>query len=346
MSPKTTFYLAIFAVGAFLVSFLAVGCIETIEGHEVGVIQTWDGVQDEVLLDGTHFINPFYTTVYVYDASEQLYNFGSKRKGEKIERDSGEILCKSSDAQKVWLSGTFRYRADKTKMPLIHKEARTDYESKWIEPTVTGVLKGLCEKHEAKAIYAGSRDEIRAAGFKVFRKHSALVKNGMVAEDLIIDLVRLEPDYEKVISDTMTAKEEAVLAIQQRKTAEEHALAVKAGAQANVQKMEQTARANRLAAEQVAQGEAYKVEAKAKAQLAAAKMQAEGIQVKGLAQAKAAAALREGKYAGPAGARRASVEIQTVQAKALSAAFPRLQHAGAHTLDTLLQRVGFSGTTK
>lgn len=242
--------------GLLAVTMLALGSgcnFVDVGGGQRAVVEDLQGPQPKALRPGFHIL-PFWTDTFKYSVQDETYTFGAGRADEKLGRDSGEILAKASDKQKVWLSGVLRYRLDPLKIIYegddgptgIHTEVADDYEARWVEPTVTSVIKGLIDDYEATEVFAGAREEVRSKTLDTLRNHSTFTSNGIIVEDFVLDLVRLEREYEKIISKTMTAKEAKVLAEQQRKTAEEEAKAAQAQAEAKVLVQELSAAISRL----------------------------------------------------------------------------------------------------
>lgn len=322
-------------------------CVE-VEGNEVAVIEDMAGPQKQVLGPGLHMLTGFRNADFKYPISDQTFVMGPKGKRgaeanpeRMISRliDEEELLVKSKDGQKVWISLTLRYALDRTRIIHqcpgkdgglcgIHVEARNTYETKWIRPEVVRITKDIATEYTAKEIYAEKRPELNLRVEKLLSDNKDLGGRGILVKTFVLDLVRLEEQYENEIAATVLQDQRRIRAEKERAAAEEEAKAARAKAQAEVETRTQKAEAAKAERMKAAEAERFEAEQRAK-----------GLLAQGEAEATVAKLKRESNYAGTAGERRMRVELAKYQAEAAKGLFPNATNIGDPTLRQVLDQL-------
>jgi regulator of protease activity HflC (stomatin/prohibitin superfamily) len=322
-----------------LISTGCMTCAE-IEGSEVAVVETTSGPEEFTLNPGFHMLFGIRNDVYTYPINDQTFIMGETTKG-KSEIDEGELVVKTRDSQKVWVSFTLRYALDRAKIIYpcrgidgkelagfcgIHVEARDIYESKWIRPEASRIIKDLASTYTAKEIYAAKRksfnDEIELG----LNDNKDLGKKGIMIKTFVLDLVRLEPEYEKAISDTMLQEQLKEKAEKEAEASKQAAVAAREKAQAEVEIKTQKAEAKKQERMKAAEAERFEAEQKAIGLLAQGKAEAEVSKLK-----------KNAEYDGVAGERRMKVEIARHQAEAAKGLFANANVVGGMTVEAMMQ---------
>lgn len=335
-------------------------CVE-VQGNEIAVIETLDGPQEHPLGPGLHALFGIRNDDFKYPINDQTFVMGpDAKRGKQADPlrnfghmvDEEELLVKSKDGQKVWISLTLRYALDRTRIIHscpdnkkgnnnlcgIHIEARDTYETKWIRPEVVRITKDLATEYTAKQIYAEKRPELNTRVEKRLADNKDLGGKGILVKTFVLDLVRLEDSYEKEIAATVLQDQRRIRAEKEREAAEEEAKAARAKAQASVEVASQKAEAKKITQIKAAEAEKAERMAKAEAQRYESEQEAIGNLKLGKADAEVAKLKRDSNYAGTAGERRMKVELAKYQAEAAKGLFPNATNVGDPTITQVLSK--------
>lgn len=220
--------------------------IVTIDGHQLGVKETWSqGVINDILQPKTYFLFPGWSqTVFKYDASSRVYVMNDKAmaaEGKNTQgREKDSYLVQSQEGQDMKISMNLRWRIDPAKLISMHKTVREDIEEKLIRPTVLRVVKDEATRMKAIDAYSGeglvklqtSIQNALAGGDAV--EGAELKNRGVIVENFVIEHIALDPAYVAEIVKKQIAVQQQLRAIEEQKAAEAEALVAKAKAQADL----------------------------------------------------------------------------------------------------------------
>ena len=341
-------------ISALMITLMTTGCVNCaeIDGNEVAVIETTSGPEKHTLGPGLHVLTGIRNDVFKYPINDQTFVMGrrsEKAEGDPSEIDDGELVVKTRDSQKVWVSFTLRYSLDRSKIIYpcvdadgkpngsncgIHVEARDSYEQTWIRPEISRIVKDLASVYTAKDIYAAKRKDFNDGIERGLEDNRDLGQKGIMVKTFVLDLVRLEPTYEKAISDTMLQEQLKEKATKEAEASKQAAIAAREKAQANVEIVTQTAEAEKQKRVKAAEAERYERE-----------QEAIGLLAKGKAQAEVAKLNRESTYAGVAGERKMRVEMAKSYAEAAKGLFPNATVVGGTTVESFLKEIASNIST-
>lgn len=302
---------------ALLISGVSVVDLETVAGSEVGIKETWSGVDPDPLPPGTYSRNRLTTNIYRYDMTSRVFvmndtpgTAGESGKG----RDYDAYLVQSQDQQDMHINLSVRWRFDRPSVVSIHKNynAHMDaadpniIEERLLRNTVQLVVKNHATKMKATDAYSGIglvqlQTEIEQ---DLAAADGELRKQGIVVENFVIEKIGLDPNYTQEIKARQIAQQKKLRADEETKAAEADALRVRAVAQADLNKA--VVEANRdkqvaqLKAEQEAAAKLTAAEAQKQQTILAAEAEAERLKIaseaeKAAAENRAIAVLAEGK---------------------------------------------------
>lgn len=229
---------------AAVVSIMMVKIV-TIEGNQLGVLETWhDGVQSTILQPKTYFLFPGPArTVYKYDASSQVFVMNDKQthtEGTKGRVTPDAYLVQSQEGQDMKISLNLRWRIDPSKLVSIHKTVNTDIEEKIIRPVVMRVVKDEATKMKAIDAYSGeslvrlqSNIQTALTGSGEGRE---LSERGVIVENFVIEHIELDPAYIAEIKQKQIATQKTLRSVEEQKAADAQALVAKSLAQADYNK--------------------------------------------------------------------------------------------------------------
>ena len=240
-------WLLLAGVGGLVIVLLAITLLlfkfETVEGDQIGVLETWmDGIDPTPYPTKTYFLFPgFSKKIYTYPLSIQVFvmNDSPNQPGDATtgrERDS--YLVQSAEGQDMHISLNVQWRIDPVKVIDIHKTVRTGIEEKMLRPVVMRVVKDQATRRTAIDAYSGAglvklqsdiyTDLINAAG--------ELRQRGIIVENFVIEGIRLDPKYIGEITERQVATQRKLKADEQTKAAQAEALRAEAEAQADLKK--------------------------------------------------------------------------------------------------------------
>jgi regulator of protease activity HflC (stomatin/prohibitin superfamily) len=291
--------------------------LETVAGSEVGVKETWRGVDPNPLPPGTYSRNRMTTNIYRYDMTSRVFvmNDAPPTSGETGKgRDYDAYLVQSQDQQDMHINLSVRWRFDQPSIINIHKNyhAHMDaddpniIEERLLRNTVQLVVKNHATKMKATEAYSGEglvrlQTEIEQ---DLASPDSELRKQGVIVENFVIEKIALDPNYVAEIKARQIAQQKKLRADEEAKAAEAEALKVRAVAQADLNKAvveaERDKEVAKLKAEQVAAATLTAAEAQKKQTILAAEAEAERLKIaseaeKAAAENRASAVLAEGR---------------------------------------------------
>lgn len=336
---------------AVLLALPLSGCLcnlVEVEGNEVAVIETMGGPQEHVLGPGLHTLWGIRNDDFKYPINDQTFIMGpiGKRGTDPNEQrdfskliDEAQLVVKSKDGQKVWLSLTLRYSLDRAKVLHrcledkktfcgVHIEARDTYEAKWIRPEVVRATMDLANEYTAKEIYAEKRPELNQRIEEKLYNNSDLGGKGIIIKTFVLDEVTLEEAYEKEIAATVLQDQRRMRAEKETLASEEEAKAARAKAQAEVETRTQKAEAAKQERMKGAEAERFERE-----------QEAIGLLAKGRAEAEVAALRRQADYDGVAGERRMKVEMAKAYSEAAKGLFPNASVIGGVTVEAMMEKL-------
>lgn len=213
--------------------------VETIQGNELGVKETWSGgVSDEPLFSKTHIFWPFGFTVDVthYDMSSQVYVMNDKTSDEFAEgRQKDSYQIQSQEGQDMYISLNVRWRFDPDKIVHIHKTVRENFEEKVLRPDLLRVVKDEGTKREAIVAYSGLGlvELQKSIEDRLKDPEGDLRASGIIVENFVIEGIKLDPKYIEEIKQRQVSVQAELRARQEEKTALAEAQKAKAEAQAD-----------------------------------------------------------------------------------------------------------------
>lgn len=237
--------IAIIAVLALIGGCSTIGW-KQIAGNEIGVKETWEGVESNAYSPGMHFMFPrFKQHMYVYDRG--LHNFVMNDKPMAQEargaggRDKDAYHVQSKEGQTMEISLNLQWRIDPSKIMNYHTMVRDDAEEKVIRPIVMRVVKDQATKRTAIEAYSGEglvklqkdiEDQLKGSG-----EGEELAQQGIIVVSFVIEHIGLDTAYISEITQKQVATQKSLRSVEEQKAAEAQALVAKSLAQADLNKM-------------------------------------------------------------------------------------------------------------
>ena len=222
-------------VAAILVSAgsLALACFQTVPTGHTGVVTTFGRVEETTLDSGVHFVLPWQQVV---------------KMDNRVQKQTVELPCFSSDIQEVNLTYTINFQIKKSDAQTIYRTIGVDYYTTVIQPCITESVKVVTARYTAEQL-VGKRNEL-AAAIEVDLADKLLAYNIELVSTSIENM-----DFTNAFTDAVEAKQ---VAQQNKLRAETEAeqKVIEANAQAEVRKVNADAAAYELLAKAEAEAEA------------------------------------------------------------------------------------------
>jgi hypothetical protein len=208
MKSQSGFIKPLILIGAVLALILTVTLIKirTVEGNEIGVLETWaDGVVAEPLQPKTYvFLPGFNKSVYTYPTSGRVFVMNDKSDREENfaeGRRADSLEVNSLDNQKVKFHITLTWRIDPTKVVSLHKNYRDNIEERLIRAEIVDAVSRRATLQNAIDLYSGQKlNDLRDSVTKELKQtEGKLAQSGVVVDKFVIEKPALKKEYEDVI---------------------------------------------------------------------------------------------------------------------------------------------------
>lgn len=250
--------IAIVLVVAVLGGIFCVCSLERIEAGEVGVVYSMKGgVQDEVLSQGVHFINPFHKVNEFPIAQQQLVLSNNPADYNKESHPDWSVDA-PADGGMVTLNLTVNYNFDVDKVTDLYERFRgMDGDAlveSMVQNSIIAYIKEVTPKFTVMEIYSSKRAEVGKAITEYLNEKLNEEYGINISSALIID-VQLDPALQEKIKAKEQAKQDAEKAELDRITAIAQAETKKVNAQAaadvKIIEAEAEAKANKLISDSI-----------------------------------------------------------------------------------------------
>lgn len=217
--------------------------IRTIQGHQMGVLETWGGgVIETPLKPKTYIWFPFgfKYRIYPYDMSSQVYVMNDIPSTEEFaqgrEKDSYDV--QSKEGQNMRISLNVRWRLDPDKLIHIHKYMWENFQEKVLRPSLLRAVKDEATIREAIVAYSGPGlvDLQKSIQQRLTDPDGDVRTKGIIIENFVIEGIQLDPEYIGQIKDRQVAVQRELKAKQEEIAALAEAAKAKAEEQANYER--------------------------------------------------------------------------------------------------------------
>ena len=225
--------LALVLAVVLCVGALVLSCVQTVPTGHTGVVTTFGRVENTTLDSGVHFVLPWQNVV---------------KMDNRVQKQTVDLACFSSDIQEVNLTYTINYQIKKSDAQTIYRTIGEDYYQTVIQPCITESVKVVTARYTAEQL-VGKRNEL-AGAIEVDLAEKLLSYNIELVSTSIENM-----DFTNAFTDAVEAKQ---VAQQNKLRAETEAeqKVIEAKAAAEVRKVNADAAAYELLAKAEAEAEA------------------------------------------------------------------------------------------
>lgn len=245
------------SIGAFagfllLVTIVLDACIVVIKPTDVGVLETPNGIEEEELYTGWHFISPL-NKVHPMDKTIWVYSTVHDTKDGRDVSDAIWAAC--SDRIKMKFDVSTNWRINPAKADIIYVslggDQTLDGQYVWIEeniirPAIKNAVTDVASKYTSDDAYVRKREEV-ARDIENHLKTS-LNKNNIVVESVMLREANYDPNYQEAINNTKLAEQEGKKQIEVTKQLAEKELQAEKNKQIAIKQAEGEAEAIRIKA--------------------------------------------------------------------------------------------------
>ncbi|WP_291725615.1 prohibitin family protein [Bernardetia sp.] len=222
VSPKTVFI----GLGTFIVIIVAVVFLfrtfVVVDSGKVGVVANFGAVQETLLPEGMHAVNPFVSTVIQLDVRVQ-----------KMEADAS---ASSRDLQPVTSKVALNFFLSKEKANIIYRDLGLNYKKTIIEPVIQESIKSAAARYTAEELIT-KRPQVKDDVYEYIKKR--LAQNNIIVTDFSIVDFNFSKEFNSAIELKQIAEQKALTAKNdlERIRTEGEQERVRAQAQADAQKL-------------------------------------------------------------------------------------------------------------
>ncbi len=225
-----------FAVLTFVIILFS--AFYSVGSGKVGVVTKFGAVQDKILPEGLHMINPISTKVVPINV--------------RIQKIESGTIASSKDLQNVTTIIALNFYLDKEKANIIYQELGLNYHQSIIEPAIQESIKAATAAYNAEQLIT-RRPEVKRDVYNSLKQR--LEKNHIIVTDFSIVDFKFSEEFNKAIERKQVAEQLALTAkndLVRIQTEAEQARTKAAGeAQANLELARAQAESQRLLAASV-----------------------------------------------------------------------------------------------
>lgn len=270
-STKKIIVLAIIILAAVIGGIYTIMSLEKIEEGYVGVVYTYsEGVQDETLDAGMHFVGPFAKVKEFPISQQQLVLSNNPEDYNEKEHPDWSIDAPANGGM-VTLNVTVNYNFMPDRVVELYKkfkgmDGETIVESR-VQNSIIAYIKEVTPKYNVMDIYSDKKAEISTDITEYLNNKLGKEYGINISSALVID-VQLNDTLKAKIQAKEEAKQDAEKAELDRQTAEAQAEVTKVNAEttAEVQRIETEAAAEQTRIKAQASADATRIKAEAEAE--------------------------------------------------------------------------------
>ncbi len=217
-----TVVLALLIIAVLIVS-ATIPTLVRIDGNEIGVLETMDGVDPKPLQPGWHFwANGIGKRGFPYTTSGQVFVMNSKPNADEAfanGRRVDTLEVKSFDNQPVHFNIILNWHINPLAVVQLHQSYRDNIEERLIRSEVTQAVVKRATVQTAIDVYSGPKfNELREQVEAELKDPAGrLATSGVLVDRFVIEKPQLSPEYEKVIESRQLAIATESAATEQQK---------------------------------------------------------------------------------------------------------------------------------
>lgn len=258
------------SVAALVLIYLLAGMTHVNPGEVTILIKNLGdekGMQEDGILTGTHWVEPFAYDVVTYDTRQ--------RQMEEVK----DLPAGTGDGQPVLVDFSLQLSLDPTKVPALHERIGPGFYDRVVHPALIKTVKDKVPSQSSDVVYTTKGREAieRAINEELSSRFGA---DGILAEVNLKDVKFTNADYIKVLEAKAKAAQQVEVETRQAQAAVQTSIKVANIAEGEKQKVIKEAEAQRERSKLEGEGARLKSEESAKGLLAIATAEAQGTRLR------------------------------------------------------------------
>lgn len=225
--------LTVIAAVLIIAAVIALACVTTVPTGHTGVVTTFGSVEDYTFDAGVHMKLPWQKVVMMDN---------------RIQKQTVNLSCFSSDIQEVSMVFTVNYQINKANAQVIYSTIGISYYDTVITPCITEATKVVTAKYSAEAL-VGERTDLAA----------------QIEEELTASLKKYNIEIVSTSIEDMDFTDAFTNAVEEKQVAEQNRLRAQTEAETAKIEAEAAAEVERIKAQAEADAELIRAEAEAEA---------------------------------------------------------------------------------
>jgi regulator of protease activity HflC (stomatin/prohibitin superfamily) len=165
-----------------------------------------NGLRQEALTPGLHWIIPFAERVRMYQISRQTYTMTSTE-GEGQTEAEDSVRARTKDGQEVFIDASVIYAVDPTKVTALHVAWQERYEIGVVRPLARGIMRDTASQYGVEEIVSSKRFEMETL---ITQELTAkLADNDLILVDLVLRDIHFSPEYAAAVEQKQIAEQQA-----------------------------------------------------------------------------------------------------------------------------------------
>jgi prohibitin 1 len=180
-------------MGAIILVILAWASLAYVPPGHVGVLTFFGKITDQVLSEGTHFVNPFKINhvLSIRTQSQEEHTSTPSSEGLNLEIDTSLI-----------------YHLNPEQAAKVFREIGTEYSATIVEPNLRSAIRDTTAGHSANTLYSSSRKQVEDEIKQELK--SALEPRGIIIENILLRDIQLPHALRTSIESKQQAEQESL----------------------------------------------------------------------------------------------------------------------------------------
>ncbi len=190
---------------ALAVLGLMFNTVKQIESGTVGIKRMFGAIQQDVLYEGLHVVNPLVDLIRMDTRTQNYTMSGQHDEGQKVGDDAIRVL--SADGLEVTVDLTILYKVNGEKAPEIVRTIGLDYEERIVRPVTRTRIRESAVYYNAVDLYSTRREAFEQRIRETIDKDFAA--RGLILENMLVRNITLPPAVKESIERKITAEQDA-----------------------------------------------------------------------------------------------------------------------------------------
>jgi regulator of protease activity HflC (stomatin/prohibitin superfamily) len=196
--------LSIIGIALMAIGFFS-SAIRQIEAGNVGVKVLFGKVEEGILPEGLHVVNPLLDVKEMSVRTQNYTMSATTGEGGVVGDDAIRVLSK--DGLEVVIDLTILYRVIDNMAPNIYRELGLDYQDKIIRPITRTGIREAASNYDAISLFSEKREEFESKVMVKIEKN--LKDRGVELEKLLVRNIQLPNSVKQSIERKITAVQES-----------------------------------------------------------------------------------------------------------------------------------------